>query len=75
MKHREALPELPYAKSYFGNVFGAVTCCQPSPFSDFNKATTSCCSCSVSSRGMIVLFWCGFLYSPGYKTSPRLPAF
>ena len=46
--------------AYLGNSMGALTCCQPSPFSDRKKATTSCSSVSVSSSGMIVLSWWGF---------------
>jgi hypothetical protein len=49
---------------YFGKAVGALTCCQPSPLSDFSSATRSCCSCSVSSSGIIVLSRCGFLIPP-----------
>ncbi len=50
--------------SYCGNDAGALTCCQPSPLSDFSIATRSRFSWSVSSRGIMVLSRCGFLMPP-----------
>jgi hypothetical protein len=35
MEPREALPSQHRSEDYFGKVFGAMTCCQLSPFSYF----------------------------------------